>query len=249
MLNKITKLFLISIFVFSAASLHAQSSSIENGISYLESTQAPSGYWGGSTEAGYSDIVNTCYIADTLRLLGITDTSYNTAIQWLGNITVTTNNDYLAEDVVALANSGVDTTGLINNLIPSENTDSGWGAGIGFSSDFKRTLLALQALKSVSYSNMGTISNALSYLVINQNTDGGWGFYAGDDSNVYMTGLVSYTLQQFPQSADTANAINNATAYLTAHQNSDGGFGSSPSTVYETAYNNDTGWAKLSLEK
>jgi len=73
-----------------------------------------------------------------------------------------------------------------------------------------------------------------------QNSDGVFGFYQGDDSNVYMTALVSITLQQFQRTTSIATAINKATSYLIAHQNADGGFGSggarpSPYIVYETS--------------
>ncbi|MCL4479393.1 MAG: hypothetical protein M1381_09895 [Deltaproteobacteria bacterium] len=116
-----------------------------------------------------------------------------------------------------------------------QNLDNGWGIGQFFSTDTLDTALALSALKAVNYSNQTSISNAVLYLVTNQNTDGGWGFYAGDDSNVYMTAMVSYTLEQFARTSSIATVLNNAMNYLVAHQNSDGGFGSSPSTVYETA--------------
>jgi prenyltransferase beta subunit len=95
------------------------------------------------------------------------------------------------------------------------------------------------------YAQSSQITSGLYWLTSTQNSDGGWGFYAGDDSNVYMTAMVSYTLEQFQRTSSIATALNNAMNYLTAHQNSDGGFGSNPSTVYETAlaYRRTTGSA------
>ncbi|MFZ3136725.1 MAG: CARDB domain-containing protein [Thermodesulfovibrionales bacterium] len=98
------------------------------------------------------------------------------------------------------------------------------------------TALALQALKAVNYSDQTIIQSVINYLLSTENSVGGWGFYQGDESNVYMTALVSMTLQQFQRTTSIATAINKAASYLIAHQNADGGFGTSDSTVYETAY-------------
>jgi len=218
----------------------AQSQFITNGLSYLQSTQTSEGYWGEATEVGYNAVIDTTIVTDTLKTLGETGTSYSLAIQWINN-TATSNNDYLAAKINTLTNGGWDATSLLNNLVSSQNTDGGWGADAGIESDIKRTALALQALKSANYPDQTVINNALNYLIANQNTDGGFGFYTGDDSNVYMTSLVSWTLQQFPQTTSIATAVNKATSYLIAHQNANGGFGPSASsgqggsTVYETA--------------
>ncbi len=95
------------------------------------------------------------------------------------------------------------TGGSDESLLVSyiDNTSGVWGGYEGYGINNLDTVLALDALKSVNYSNQTTISNAVLYLVTNQNTDGGWGFYAGDDSNVYMTALV---LQVFDVETGTA---------------------------------------------
>ncbi|MEW6416806.1 MAG: prenyltransferase/squalene oxidase repeat-containing protein [Nitrospirota bacterium] len=219
----------------------AQSSSITNGLTYLQSTQSLEGYWGDVSEVPYNSFVDTCTVAETLKYLNEIGTAYNTSIQWI-NTTEIFNSDYLFAKMLILAQAGIDISSIRDYLMSLRNDDGGWGATEGFTSDIKRTTLALQALKAVNYSDQTVIDNALSYLLSTQNTDGGFGFYPspcsgceGDESNVYMTALVSITLQQFQRTTSIATAINKATSYLIAHQNTEGGFGSSLSTVYETA--------------
>ena len=227
---------------FSALNAFASAPSITNGIFYLQSTQTTEGYWGDVTEVGYNTIVDTCFTADTLKYLGETGASYSLALQWI-NSSATTNNDYLGAKIITLAGAGWDIATLFNNLILTQNSDGAWGAEDDFESEIKRTASALLALQSANYPDQTIINNAISYLISNQNTDGGFGFYPStcsgcndaDDSNIYMTALVSSTLQQFQQTTSIATAVNKATSYLVAHQNTDGGFGISPSTVYETA--------------
>lgn len=231
--HTLIQLIFIGVILFTSFSF-AQSSSITNGLSYLQSTQSPEGYWGDVAEAPYNSLVDTCAVAETLNYLNKTGTGYNSAIQWINTAGVF-NNDYLFTKMLVLAQAGYDMSLVRDYLLSIVNDDGGWGVAEGFESDIKRTALALQALKSVNYPDQNIISSALCYLTSNQNSDGGFGFYSGDGSNVYMTAVVSITLQQFTQTTSIATAINKATNYLIAHQNADGGFGSSASTVYETA--------------
>jgi squalene cyclase len=141
--------------------------------------------------------------------------------------------------MLVLSQAGFDVSSIKDYLLTIRNDDGGWGATEGFTSDIKRTTLALQALKTVNYTDQAVIQLAIDYLLSTQNTDGGYGFYPslcsgcdGDDGNMYMTALVSITLQQFPQTTSLATAINKATSYLINQQQADGSWG----TVYETAY-------------
>ena len=75
----------------------------------------------------------------------------------------------------------------------------------------------------------------LNYLLSIQNADGGWGLSEVEESNVYMTAMVSITLKQFSQTPQLAASIDKAANYLITKQNADGGFGSDPSALHETA--------------
>jgi len=131
--------------------------------------------------------------------------------------------------------AGEDTSSDLSTLLTFQSSDNSWGTDQEFSGNPLDTTLALQALKAIDYHDLDLIGRAIWHLLATQNDDGGWGFYKGDESNVYMTALVSMTLQQFSLTLDIATAINKATDYLIAHQNADGGFGTDLSTVYETA--------------
>jgi large repetitive protein len=215
--------------VFFATIAHAQLPQISTGLSYLSASQNADGTWQTGT-AQVETTAATVSVLETLKLLNQpVGTPYTTGVFWLQAQTPLSV-DYIAERLHALGLSDV------NALIPSaDSTKGGWGGDVGYKTNILDTSLALQALKSANYPDLTIINPALAYLTTSQNPDGGWGFYKDDASNVYMTAIVSATLQQFPQMTTIATAVTKATAYLLAHQNADGGFGSSPSTVYETA--------------
>jgi squalene cyclase len=211
----------------------AQSNSIINGINYLKTTQSSEGYWGDASEVPYNSFVDTCTVAETLKYLNETGTSYTLAMQWI-NASQVSNNDYLFAKMLVLAQAGYDVSLIRDYLLSIRNDDGGWGAGEGIeSSDVKRTSLALQALKAANYADPMLIANALDYLKSTQNPDGGWGFYQGDDSNVYMTAMVMQSLIAYKGIFNIEDSINKAASYLLTKQNIDGSFGEG--AVYETA--------------
>ena len=230
MLDHYVKIVCVALYlVISTAIAHAELPQISSGLSYLTASQNTDGTW----HTGASEVETTAAtisVLDTLKLLNQTaGTPYAAGTGWLQTQTPQSV-DYIAQRI--------QTLGLTDaaQLVPVRDTLSGaWGGDTGYETDILDTALALQALKSANYTDATIINPALAYLTTSQNTDGGWGFYKGDGSNVYMTAVVSATLQQFPQMTTIATAVGRGTSFLLAHQNSDGGFGSSPSTVFETA--------------
>lgn len=215
-------------FLILPAKVEAQQIAIDNGITYLYANQSPDGSWLVNETTDY---YATAEVLTTLGYLGKKETNYTNGLNWF-TLQSADNNDYLARRIMLL-----NSTADLNTLLSYRNQDGGWGTYPDYvNSTIIDTSLSLLALKSANYSDQTVINNATSYLISNQNTDGGFGFYSGDTSNVYMTALVSWMLQQFPQTTSIATTINKATSYLIAHQNTDGGFGSSPSTVYGTAH-------------
>ncbi len=230
----------IILIVINTSFVYAQSVSITNGLSYLQSTQSPEGYWGDVSEVPYNSFVDTCTVVETLNYLNETDAAYDSAIQWI-NSTEVFNDDYLFKKMLVLAQAGLDVSTIRDYLLSVIN-DSGWGVAEGFESDVKRTALALQALKAINHSDLETISSALFYLTSNQNADGGFGFSTstpstGSGSTVYMTALVLKVLSLYNDTFDLQTEIDSAVTYLLTKQNVDGGFPStgSGSTIYETA--------------
>jgi len=208
---------------------HAQLPQISNGLSYLSSVQNPDGTWQNETTT-VETTTATVTVLETIKLLAQTaGTNYTSGAAWL---------QAQSPQAVALIARRLQVLGLTDTSAFVASVDSakgGWGGFSGYETTPLDTSIALQALKTVNYPDPTVINPALAYLTGNQNPDGGWGFSKGDSSNVYMTAVVSATLQQFPQTTVVSTVASKATAYLLAHQNGDGGFGSSPSTVYETA--------------
>ncbi|MBI5675886.1 MAG: terpene cyclase/mutase family protein [Nitrospirae bacterium] len=227
-------IFFIAVFVLMLlyGVTFAQTLPITNGLAYLQSTQSPEGYWGDAAEVPYNAVVDTCTVVETLNYLNETGAEYNTAIQWI-NTTEVSNNDYLFTKMLVLSQAGIDVSTIKDYLLGIKNDDIGWGVTEGFTSDVKRTALALQALRVVNYPDQNLIYSAINYLKSNQNADGGWGLKNGMDSEVYYTALAIITFSKFKATYDLQTEINKAVSYLFAHQNPVGSFGEG--TVYETA--------------
>ncbi len=226
-MKKIVFFFLILSLFFSSAKCLEASQAIDNGITFLYSNQATDGHWTGTIT---DDFYATTEVLNTLLYIEKTGSEYARGSSWIASQSEE-DIDFLAQRVFFL-NSSSDLATLLSN----RNQNGGWGSYPDFIvSSVIDTVRALQVLKTANYADQTVIQSAINYLLSTQNPDGGWGFYAGDDSNVYMTALVSSTLQQFPQTTTIATAINKITAYLLAHQNADGGFGNPISTVHETA--------------
>lgn len=202
---------------------HAQSEAITNGLSWLKSSQDVSSWNNGpsSSTAYYT----TATVLESFAVLGDSSLPYTSGLNWLSSEKAESTT-YLAPRIKIVSASGGDATIDISTLLSYKNTDTGWGGYLNQADSNFHTALALQALKSANSTDLTTINPALAYLTGSQNPDGGWGFTKGGDSNVYITAIVSATLQQFPQMTTIATAVNKATTYLLAQQNGEGGFGS-----------------------
>ncbi len=189
---------------------NAWSPEITKSLNYLTTIQNPDGSWGSDIKET-EVLPSTVSVIETLQILNQTGTSnYTNAVAWLQSQGFDLS-DYLSERIHALAVAGTDMDLLFSYIDELEYV---WGLYDDFGVNNLDTALALRALKKINYTDQNTIDYALNYLITAQNADGGWGFKQGAESNVYMTALVSLTLQQFPQTTSIATAINKATAYL-----------------------------------
>lgn len=222
---------LLLLLIITASPLHAQLPQVSSGLSYLVSSQNPDGSW--ETIASLAEKTTTTVTAlETLKLLNQTaGTTYSTGAAWLQAQSIQ-GVDPIAGRIRALSimSSSADT------LIPLLDPLSGaWGGDYEYETVNLDTTLALKTLKTVNYPDQAIITSAISYLISTQNPDGGWGFSKGDDSNIYVTAIISSTLQQIPQTPIISTTLNKATTFLLARQNADGGFGNPSSTIHETA--------------
>jgi prenyltransferase beta subunit len=238
------KSFIILIILLITNSL-AYSSPNENGVSWLMTAQNADGSWGSNAELS---VLDTTVVLETLKLLDANSPAYSTGVLWL-SFQSALSTDFLSRKIASLHMAGIDVSNDLLTLINSRRSDGGWGGDNDSMSFIIDTSLVLRSLKSINYSDQTIIQSAINYLIAAQNADGGWAFRQAqgditEDSSVYMTAIVSMTLQQFTQTTSIATAVNKAKTYLISHQNSDGGFGEgggtpplqSPSTIYKTAY-------------
>ena len=236
--HKISSLIML-ISLFWAFPSHAQSAAINNGLTWLSANQNTDGSWGTRLELILLDTTETINAFKYSNNIGV---DYTEGINWLSSRDATST-DELSRKIISLADAGADTNTLISALIGYKKADGGWGLSVGFENDPLTTALSLLALKAANYTDQSVISTALGYLISTQNPDGGWGFYPstcsgcndGDDSNVYMTAMVTNTLLQYKASYNLQSSINNGVSYLLTRQNTDGGFGAGSSAVYETS--------------
>ena len=235
MKNKKISLLLLTLYFFyflMSISLFSQEISITNGVQWLKSTQNPDGSW--STPP--TDFTDTCEVTNTLHYLGLIDVIYSAAINWISGKT-SVNTDELSRKIEVFANSGIDVTELVVQLVSYQNSDGGWGVAEGFSGDVLDTSLVLLALFSCNYSDSVVIGNGVNFILSQQNLDGSWGFEDEGEGNIYLTSLVLSVLQEYQSRlgiaySELSKAINKGANWLLNKQNSDGSFGSS---IFETS--------------
>ncbi|MEW6103815.1 MAG: CARDB domain-containing protein [bacterium] len=188
-------------------SLQAQEVAINKGVIWLNESQSPGGSWTSNLTTPFEA---TGIVADTLNYLGTRNIAYSNAINWIEKEQIFSSR-YLSQKIKVLADYGSDTTELVGTLTASQNEDGGFGIALGYESDCLDTILALSALKSANYSDTTVIESALWYLTSNQNDDGGFGL---QESNVYLTGLALFTLNQYRKDYYLEEAINKASNWL-----------------------------------
>jgi hypothetical protein len=224
---------IVQVLFFSLLTAHisfAQSVEVSNGIAYLVANQNGDGSW-GNLSANTEEILATTTVLESLDVLGETGSAtYQTGLSWLSKQNLITT-DHLSRRILASSSVNNDTE-LVALL---DDMRKAWGGAEGYDVNILDTTLALQALRRVNSSDSSTIGYALNFLLSNQNSDGGWGFTENSESNVYITALATFTLQQYTQTYGLSGQINKGVTYLGANQQLDGGFGSPQSTVYETA--------------
>ncbi len=231
-LRSLATIFCSMVFVFSIhGTAQAASTGISSGLQWLSSSQTITGNWPGVETSEY---YSTAHAVDALHALAPASPAYASGLQWMSSQIVSPT-DYLSRRVNLLGRAGVNVSAELEALLLYRNPYGGWGGDAGYNDDILDTILALQALRAVNYTNSSVLGQALGYIVANQNSDNGWGFYSGDTSNAYTTALVLKTFVQYQTAFNIQSSLTRAVSYLLTKQNSDGGFGSSPSTVYETS--------------
>jgi hypothetical protein len=114
--GRVVVLFLMLANLLIPSSALSQQTAIDNGISWLRANQNEDGSWGDRPTSIATPFHATCAVANTLYYLGVSDTIYSNAIQWITNQEIISNR-YLYWKIEALTNSGTDVSGLVNSLV------------------------------------------------------------------------------------------------------------------------------------
>src|SRR3989338_3075546 len=137
-------------------SAHAQSPQITSGLSYLSANQNQDGSW---SEVFTADFVSTAEVLSAFAVLNNKDTVYTNGLNWLTSQTIDTT-DYLARRVI-ISGSSYSVTDL-NTTLSYQNSDSGFGGYLEYTSNNLDTALSLLALQSANYADSTIINNAIT---------------------------------------------------------------------------------------
>jgi hypothetical protein len=237
-MKKISVCFLlVSVLLGRAAmvsdDVRAQEAAITGGIAWLVGNQDASGLWGTDKNTPFRDATAVLEVLCPLNADSATVDDGLSAVY----SSSCTSADYLARKIIALAScsDGVVPSGFAESLAAMQNGDGGWGYGKGYGSNVLETALALRALKSASYSNMGQLGAGVSYLTSQQNADSGWTFVAADTSHVFYTAHTTIALEVLQGDFSVAQYIHGGVEWLKTQIRGDGGFGTGGvSNPYET---------------
>jgi len=154
----------ITILLFIIFSTYASSQAFQSPIAWLASIQKPSGSWG---DPALTEVRDTIAVADVMRRVGATWTSYSSAISFINSVSAP-NNDYLARKAFVLARAGIDVSTLIDEITDAQNPmeyentlpnypEGGWGIARGYATNNLDTILMLDTLKAVGLSGGLTV--------------------------------------------------------------------------------------------
>ena len=209
----------------SGGDLRPTAAVVADALSWLRGRQSAEGFW---QDLEPTRVRDTAAAVDVLRRLDPFFVGSAPAAAWLGAES-SASTDSLARRLLGLRSLGGNVApALLSALRALQNSDGGWGLGIGYASDPLDTALALLALGSGDAS----YSSGSSYLALAQGVDGSWGNVAGGAGRIPATAMALRALG----SRATPAARSAAVDWLAARQNPDGGFGDSPSTSHDTAW-------------
>ena len=127
--------------------------------------------------------------------------------------------EYLSRKIIAGVQSGVDVTGLVNQLVMYQNDDGGFGELVAYQSSSIDTAFALIALADAGYDNDSRLSVAVGYILQSQQADGRFPLSSQNQSSIYETAIISVALQKYLSIYNVSSAINDANQFLLNQKN------------------------------
>ena len=204
---------------------------ISEGVAWLAANQLGDGSWADNVGTVSRD---TCAAINAMVPFTGVDANLADGASWfIGQDAAAT--DALTQKINALTAYGTDASATVITLQSLQNTDGGWGAGAGYTSNSDDTALALNALGRYGATDPLAVGPAVGYLLGNQNTDGGWGYGSGQSAlRPTLNTLAAFAAYRGSYALETA--ITNGLAWVATAQRSDGGVGEPESTVADTAH-------------
>jgi len=227
------------------------------GLAWLLQHQNVDGSW-GSVEG--AKIMATAEALHAFNKAGMRNYAFAAGLAWLG-AAKPESIDGLARKITALAQAGVQTDLLVNQLLEQKNQESAWGTYDKFDVSFPDTALAMQAIRATALTSAVAqikIQDALEFVLDHQFVTvpdtGSWTYYPrypllaaqlvnGRGSSVVATsynlieveaGITEFNLSNLGGNS-LAGSRDSGKAWLLSQQNADGGFGGiSTSSILET---------------
>lgn len=227
------------------------------GLAWLLQHQNPDGSW-GSVEG--AKIMATAEALQAFNKAGVKNYAYAAGLAWLA-AAKTESVDSLARKIAALAQAGIQTDSLVNQLLDGKNQESAWGTYKKFDVSFPDTALAMRAVRVTALNSAiaqthikDALELVLDYQLPTSPDTGSWTYYPrypllasqlvnGRGSSLVATsynlieveaGIVELGLSNLGGNS-LADGRDSGKAWLLSQQNADGGFGGiSASSILET---------------
>ena len=146
------------------------------GIAWLGSRSSPDGSLTTTDDVATA----TQSTAESLRALVLLESGADPASMaardfLLGADTDALSTEYLSRQIIALAETGLDSSEWGSQLLSRQNVDGGFGFAVGYYSSVLDTAFALESLAAAGYTHTEAAAYAVGYLQNVQRDDGGWG--------------------------------------------------------------------------
>lgn len=220
------------LLLFGVAQAQTSSSAeVTKGLQWLTSQVQANGDVLGESGSIASKFQIRSEVAQTLQLLATpTPAPLMDALSVLPD----KNTEYLARQIVNLSLAGRAVATEVGNLRAAQNSDGGFGAGIGFESHSHDTAWALLAL-NISNASAGdpSVVAAVDFLRANQWPNGAFGL-RGNSPQYLTTAMAMIALQMLPRSPAVLDVLGKSNAFLLSEQAADGSWGNvaQTSSVY-----------------
>ena len=229
---RVCSVFVASIILAQSIPGLSEANPIDDGITFLSSTQQSEGFW-TSTETRKVHV--TAEVLRSLQISGLGGTVRALAADFLEGQS-TRDTDALARRIEVLAAEGRDVGNAVNDLVAASHPLGGWGIIPDFSPDPLDTALTLIALAAAGSTNAPPVLGAVSFLVATQNSDGGWGCVDSGPSDVSCTAQVLLALNSYRAQLAIESSVAAARGFLNSKVASNGSIGGvAADPIYTTA--------------